>query len=183
MLWLKAEEAGVRRFVICGSCFEYGKSGERFEYIPTTAPLEPTAPYHASKAAATAAALGFAVDKNIELALLRPFHVFGEGEGMGRFWPSLRRAARAGEDFPMSDGTQVRDFVDVGDVAAAFLRYASSEVLEIGQPAVKNIGTGKPMSLAEFATEQWRIFGGTGSLITGAVPMRRNETMRYVPLL
>jgi UDP-glucose 4-epimerase len=182
-LWLKAADAGLKRFVICGSCFEYGKSGERYEFIPTTAPLEPTASYHASKAAATAAAFGLCIDKQIEMAILRPFHVFGEGEGMGRFWPSLRRAALAGEDFPMSEGTQIRDFTDVVDVAAEFLRHASEESLEVAQPLVRNIGRGVPQSLAEFATEQWQKFGGTGALLKGAVPMRRNETMRFVPLL
>src|ERR1019366_8540375 len=51
-LWPQAVNAGVKRFVICGSCFEYGKSGERFELIPADAPLEPTNAYAASKAAA-----------------------------------------------------------------------------------------------------------------------------------
>ena len=57
-------------------------------FIPTDAPLEPTGPYHASKAAATMAALGLAVDRKLSLSVLRPFHVFGEGEEETRFWPA-----------------------------------------------------------------------------------------------
>ncbi len=182
-LWLKAADAGVKRFLICGSCFEYGRSGERYEFIPTTAPLEPTAPYHASKAAATAAAFGLCIDKRVEMAILRPFHVFGEGEAMGRFWPSLRRAALAGENFPMSDGTQIRDFIAVEEVAAEFLRQTGCKQIVPGQPFIKNCGRGIPQTLAEFATEQWQKFGGTGTLIKGIVPMRRNEIMRFVPEL
>ena len=52
-LLLAACEAGVRRFLVCGSCFEYGRSAERFEAIPPSAPLLPIGPYAASKAAAT----------------------------------------------------------------------------------------------------------------------------------
>src|SRR5262249_53414268 len=49
--WQLARRAGVRRFLVCGSCFEYGRSGERYDFIPPDAPLEPTGPYAASKAA------------------------------------------------------------------------------------------------------------------------------------
>jgi len=56
-LWLEALKVGIKRFVICGSCFEYGLSGERYDFIPVDAPLEPTTPYGASKAAATIAAM------------------------------------------------------------------------------------------------------------------------------
>jgi UDP-glucose 4-epimerase len=182
-LWLQAAEAGVRRFLICGSCFEYGKVGEHFEYIPTTAPLEPTAPYHASKAAATMAALGFAVDKNTEVVILRPFHVYGEGEASGRFWPSLRRAAIAGEDFPMSQGLQVRDFINVEDVAADFVKALQRTDIRAGQPVIENLGSGTPKSLREFAREEWRRCGATGKLLLGTLPMRPNEVMRFVPAM
>lgn len=180
-LWQAAERAGCRRFVICGSCFEYGRSGERYDFIPVTAPLEPSGPYHASKAAATMAAIGFAIDRRVTLSVLRPFHVFGEGEADFRFWPSLRRAALAGEDFPMSSGEQVRDFIGVAEVARAIVAELSRGDLEPGQPRIANLGSGRPMRLADFAREQWASFGATGSLRPGEVPVRANEVMRYVP--
>ena len=34
----QARLAGIERFIIAGSCFEYGLSGEYYERIPTTAP-------------------------------------------------------------------------------------------------------------------------------------------------
>ena len=74
-LWRQAVAAGIRRFLIVGSCFEYGRSGERYESIPVTAPLEPTTAYGASKAAATMASLALAVEQKLELVVARPFHV------------------------------------------------------------------------------------------------------------
>lgn len=180
-LWLTAHEAGVRRFVICGSCFEYGRSGERYDFIPVSAPLEPTGAYHSSKAAATMAALGFAVDKKVEVVVARPFHVFGEGEAPERFWPSLRRAALAGEDFPMSEGVQVRDFVAVEGVASQFRDLATTFAVETGKPKILNLGSGKPTTLRAFAEEWWARWGAKGRLLVGQVPMRPNEVLRYVP--
>lgn len=52
--WNAALAGGVRRLVVCGSCFEYGASGNRYQAIPPSAPLEPIGPYHASKAASMA---------------------------------------------------------------------------------------------------------------------------------
>jgi len=179
--WLLAYNHGIKRFVICGSCFEYGTSGERFDQIPIDAPLEPTGPYHASKAAATMAARAFGVDKNAEVIILRPFHVYGEGEAPSRFWPSLRNAAIKGENFPMTSGTQVRDFIHVTEVAKAFSEALFSSDILAGIPLIKNLGTGKPSSVVEFAKQQWELFGAKGNLQPGAIPTRPNEVMRYVP--
>lgn len=182
-LWRTAIDAGIHRMVVCGSCFEYGRSAERHDFIPVTAALEPTGAYHASKAAATMAALGLAVDKSIEVVVARPFHVFGEGEAPPRFWPGLRAAALAGNDFPMTSGEQIRDFVPVESVAADFARLATKFPLQPGRPQVLNLGSGHPMSLRQFAETWWARWGATGRLQVGAVPMRPNEVMRYVPLL
>lgn len=181
MVMLRAAiAAGVKKFVIAGSCFEYGYAGERYEEIPVNAPLEPTASYSGSKAAATVAFHTLAAEEKLEMQFLRIFQVYGEGEAESRFWPSLLKAALAGEDFPMSAGEQVRDFVNVEEVAARFVRALEREVLP-GVPQVHHVGSGHPMSLAEFAKRQWEEFGGTGKLLLGAVPMRQGEVMRFVP--
>ena len=54
-LFEQARLAGIQRFIVAGSCFEYGKSGERYNEIPSDALLEPTNSYGASKAAASIA--------------------------------------------------------------------------------------------------------------------------------
>ena len=179
-LWLAAVEAGIGRFVICGSCFEYGKSGERYEFIPVDAPLEPTGAYHASKAAASMAAIGLAVEKKLSLTILRPFHVFGEGEDPTRFWPALKKAAQDGKDFEMTMGEQVRDFVPVAEVVSTFLEALVSQVTP-GSPVIMNVGSGKPESLSDFAQNWWCSWRAQGSLLKGAVAYRSNEVMRYVP--
>ncbi|RYD86113.1 MAG: NAD(P)-dependent oxidoreductase [Verrucomicrobiaceae bacterium] len=182
-LWQKALAAGVRRFIICGSCFEYGASAERYEFIPTDAPLEPTGPYHSSKAAATMAALGFAAEKNVELIILRPFHVYGDGESEKRFWTSLKKAAENNEDFPMSTGDQIRDFVPVQYVVEKFHWALRRKDLISGKPLIENIGTGEPRSLLQFAEIEWSRMSANGNLLPGLVPHRKNEVMRYVPFI
>jgi nucleoside-diphosphate-sugar epimerase len=180
-LFEKAIKAGVRRFIIAGSCFEYGKSGERYEFIPPDAPLEPTQSYPISKAAASIALTGLARGKKLEMLILRIFQVFGEGEQESRFWPSLQKAARSGEDFPMTAGGQVRDFVPVETVAEIFVAALARTDLRAGEPKIENVGTGKPQTLRAFAEFWWKQWSAKGKLKFGAVPHRPNEVMRYVP--
>ena len=128
-LWKTAIESGVRRLIICGSCFEYGKSGERTDFISTDTPLLPQTPYAASKAAATMLAIAMAALYNVELDVVRPFQVFGEGEAEHRLWPSLKNAALAGDDFPMTPGGQIRDFTPVESIASDTLNLLKQEIV------------------------------------------------------
>jgi nucleoside-diphosphate-sugar epimerase len=181
-LFRKTIDAGVNRFVVAGSCFEYGKSGERYEFIPPDAPLEPTQSYPASKAAASIAFCQLAIDLGLQLSIHRIFQVFGEGEAESRLWPSLRDAARAGRDFEMTPSEQIRDFVPVEEVARQLLA-ACHEEISPGEPLVRNLGTGQPRSLRDFAEEWWARWQAPGKLIFGAKPYRAGEVMRYVPKL
>jgi UDP-glucose 4-epimerase len=182
-LWRAAIQAGIRRFIICGSCFEYGRAAERYERIPPDAPLEPVTAYAAAKAAATALAQGLAARHALELTVVRPFQVYGPGESVRRFWPSLQAAALAGRDFPMTAGEQVRDFVPVALVAEKIADEVTAVPPPAGQPVILHLGTGRGLTVKEFAESEWRRLGAKGRLLPGAIPMRPGEVLRYVPEL
>ena len=174
----QAVEQGVREFIVAGSCFEYGRSAERVGDLDVDSPLEPVLSYPISKAAASVAFLGLAREWNLRLKLLRIFHVYGEGEPADRLWPSLRKAALAGHDFPMSGGEQVRDFIPVEEVARQFVEALDFTGCVPGRPIVGHVATGQPKSLLTFAQHWWRHWGGAGKLLVGAMPYRHNEVMR-----
>lgn len=181
-LWRSAVAAGVKRVILCGSCFEYGRSGERYEFIPVQAPLEPTNPYAASKAAATMAAAALAAESpQTEFLLLRPFHLFGAGQHPENLWPSLRTAALAGNDFETTPGEQVRDFMPVARAAEIFVAALTRPDLKPGSLRVENIGTGQPQTVRAFVTHWWQQWHAAGQIRFGAKPYRPAEVMRFVP--
>lgn len=177
----QARKLGVTRFLVAGSCFEYGRSAERYAFIPVTAPLEPTLSYPTSKAAASIAFHGFALEHQLQLKIYRIFHVYGEGEQANRLWPSLRSAALAGADFPMTPGEQLRDFVDVKQVALSFVQGLDFSDTSPGQPILRHVASGKQQTLLEFARYWWRLWDAKGELQPGLVQYRNNEMMRLVP--
>jgi len=182
-LWTFAIQNGVNRIVNIGSCFEYGAAADRHWLIPVSAAPEPMNAYAASKAAATMALHGVAASHGVRAITLRPCVVFGEGESEYRLWPSLRRAAFAGADFPMTTGEQVRDFVPVEVVAARLCEALTREDLTPGHLLVENVGSGKPQSVREFARYWWGHWGASGKLLFGAVASRPSECLRIAPKL
>lgn len=183
-MFKKACQAGVTKFVIAGSCFEYGISGEKYDYIPTNAPLEPTNDYSTSKAMAYLAFRQMAESNQVGISYNRLFHVYGPGEASNRFWPSLREAAISGKDFDMTFGEQIRDFTHVEDMANKLINECKvlyrSQILSF---KTTNFGSNNIMSIKEFASKYWEKFEAKGRLNLGSIPYRDNEVMRYVPLL
>lgn len=175
-----AKELGVR-ITISGSYAEYGLSGNQYLLIPSWAALEPTFPYAASKAAASVLATSFARSEGIELAYLRIFNAFGIGQYEGNLWPSLRNAATKGEDFALTLGEQIRDFIDVNEVAEWFIHSLTSATINTAQPLVANVGSGRPQSIIDFCRFWWKEWGAPGKLVAGAIPYRQGEVMRFAP--
>ncbi|MDP2227553.1 MAG: NAD-dependent epimerase/dehydratase family protein, partial [Moraxellaceae bacterium] len=148
----------------------------------TDAPLEPTQSYPISKASASVAWTGFGRERHVSVSILRIFQVYGEGEVEGRMWPSLRAAALAGKNYSMTKGEQIRDFIEVGEVAKQFLTELAVPALA-GEQKIRHIGSGHPQSLRDFAEHWWKYWRAKGRLELGQMPYRANEVMRFVPLL
>jgi len=180
----EAVNMGINNFLVAGSCFEYGKTGEEVDFIPTQAELKPTNTYASSKALSSSAFEQFSTLHKVAVTYLRIFHVYGEGEAETRLWPSLEKAALSGDDFPMTKGEQVRDFMEVSEVAKCFLNEAEQLVnskKKESQFLVKNLGSGYPQSILEFSQHWWSKWQAKGKLLVGALPYREGEVMRYVP--
>ena len=175
-----AHQAGVRRFVGAGTCLEYGLEAEAWDRIPPNASLRPTTPYGASKAAGFLMLNAFAIATPIEFFYGRIFTAYGEGQYIDNLWPSLRRSALAGCDFPMTEGEQIRDFIPVEDVVRSLRIGAERSDLKPAQPLVVNIGSGQGQRVVDFARQQWQRLGATGHLMPGAIASRAGQISRFV---
>ena len=102
-----AAEAGVRRFVGIGTCFEYDLTGGM---LSVETPLWPLTPYAGAKAAAFMALSQSLPQQGVEFAWCRLFYLHGEGENPRRLAPYLRVKLRAGEAAELTSGNQIRDY-------------------------------------------------------------------------
>lgn len=170
---LKALE-GVKYdcFVNTGSSEEYG-AGE--VPINEEAMINPVSPYSASKAAAFLFCQMYGRNHGRPIITLRPFTVYGPGQGANMFIPQLIVSALQGKDFKMSEGKQTRDFIYVSDVAEGYLKAAANPKAA-GQAI--NLGTGNECSLREMTGKIMALMQNPIKIKFGALPYRSGEVMR-----
>ncbi|HVB43855.1 MAG TPA: UDP-glucose 4-epimerase GalE [Streptosporangiaceae bacterium] len=158
-------QEGVGRIVFSSTAATYGEP----ESVPIaeTAPPRPTSPYGASKLAVDTALTEYARLHGIGAVSLRYFNVAGShlesaGGRLGErhttethLIPNILAVALRGSgeisifgnDYPTADGTCVRDYLHVSDLAAAHLLALAA--CEPGQHLVYNLGSGTGFSNSE----------------------------------
>ena len=100
------------------------------------------------------------------------FQAYGPGQSQQTFIPAAFQAALAGEDFPMTTGTQKRDWIYAADVAAGFLALLGTPL----PPATTvDIGTGIATSLIEVAHQIYNTVNRGGQPLPGTLPSRPGE--------
>lgn len=165
--------AKVSRVILFGSAGEYGAQQSPLAEDAAALPLDP---YSASKLAATELALVYQRSFSLACTIVRPFMVYGVGEGPRRLLPSLfQQALAGGGEFPCSPGEQLRDFIFVDEVAEGALRLACCPEA-IGQ--VVNLGTGQATTVREVIEVACQLSGGKVSPRFGAMPYRPGEPMQ-----
>jgi UDP-glucose-4-epimerase GalE len=153
---------GVKRFVFSSTCATYGVP----QKVPISEdePQRPINPYGAGKLAVERALADFAAAYGWGYAALRYFNAAGAspdaalGEDHSpetHLIPIVLEVALGkrthvevyGTDYPTPDGTCIRDYVHVDDLAEAHL--LALERLEPGKGLCLNLGTGKGYSVRE----------------------------------
>ena len=181
----KAIDLGVMKFIFFGSCFEYGLSANDYDYIPENARTRPINAYALSKALFSKCLETISYkNPNILFTLFRLFHVYGEGESENRLWPSLKKAAISGNDFEITSGVQVRDFMEVKELCKTIVDYINriAEHVFFGNDNfnIYNLATGHAQSVKEFSEKWWVKLNASGNLKIGTIEHRENDLMRIV---
>jgi len=167
-------EQGGDRAVVAGTCAEYDWS-EGGILDEATSPLMPTTLYGTSKHATQLVSTAYAREAGLELAWGRVFFLYGPGEQPKRMVPSLATALLAGREAPATSGTQVRDFMHVADVAAAFAMLLDSPV----QGPV-NIASGDGIEVRDLIELVANAAGRRDLVRLGALEQREGEPASIV---
>jgi len=151
--------AGVGRMLLSSSAAVYGNPDAA--QVTEDAPMLPVSPYGQTKAACEWMAAAAHQAYGIRYVALRYFNVVGAASreladtGAFNLVPLALQAITAGrpplvfgDDYPTRDGTCIRDYVDVRDVADAHV--AAARLLDSGECAeVYNVGRGEGSTVKE----------------------------------
>jgi UDP-glucose-4-epimerase GalE len=164
--------ASVKHFVFSSTCATYGEPIET--PIVETHPQQPINSYGESKLAIERALPHFERAYGMSWSALRYFNAAGadpDGEIGEDHTPEIHVIPRAieaaaggrglqvfGDDYPTPDGTCLRDYVHVSDLADAHV-LALEAIVETQKSGPYNLGTGHPHSVREVIDTVERITG------------------------
>ncbi|MCW7945179.1 UDP-glucose 4-epimerase [Streptomyces hygroscopicus] len=153
-------QSGVRRIVFSSTAATYGNPEST--PIRESDPTRPVSPYGATKLAIDTSLASCAELHGFGAVSLRYFNVAGAHDGLGeRHEPETHLIASVlavamghgsevslfGTDYPTPDGTCIRDYIHVSDLAAAHL--LALDACEPGRHRIYNLGSGSGHSVAE----------------------------------
>jgi UDP-glucose 4-epimerase len=149
---------GIKNFIFSSTAAVYG-APEHSNPIKEDDPKNPISPYGASKLAAEGEINKFLAIPGNHGTSLRFFNVVGTAapelldNSVENLVPIVINKLKAGlppviygTDYPTPDGTCIRDYVDVRDIAGAHLVAADSRA---ALPLAMNVGTGRGASVRE----------------------------------
>jgi UDP-glucose 4-epimerase len=153
-------DASVGRLVFSSTCAVYGQPDE--VPIREDAPPRPANAYGASKLAVDGMIGDFCTAYGLGAVSLRYFNVAGASAGAGEdhepethLIPNILRTAQGrnpevevfGTDYPTPDGTAIRDYIHIEDLAAAHLLALAATTPATHE--IFNLGTGQGYSVRE----------------------------------
>jgi len=162
--------AGTPRLVFSSTAATYGEP----ETVPITeeAPTRPTNAYGATKLSIDHAITSYAVAHGLAATSLRYFNVAGAYAGLGErhavethLIPLVLQAATGqrdeilvfGTDWPTPDGTAIRDYIHVRDLAEAHVLALATA--QPGSHRIFNLGNGTGFSVREVIACCERVIG------------------------
>lgn len=185
-----SREARVPKFIFSSTAAVYGEP--TVSLVSETHPLQPVNPYGASKMMTERilADVGQASSGELQYVILRYFNVAGArsdlqlGQATPRATHLVKIASEAaigvresmsihGTDYPTPDGTCLRDYLHVEDLAKAHLD-ALSYLNAGGQSDVFNVGYGRPYSVREVIEVMKRVTGQNFKVVEG--PRRAGDS-------
>jgi len=160
----------LKSFIQIGSSDEYGINVAPQNESQRESPISP---YSFAKTTAAHFLQMLYRTEHFPVVVLRPFLVYGPGQGMERFIPQVIKGCIEGRKFPTSEGRQLRDFCFIGDfVGSVFSLIDNTKAF--GE--VINIASGEPIFIKDVVNKIQNIIT-TGSPQFGETAYRAGENM------
>ena len=159
--------ARVAKFIGIGTCFEYELSASKLS-IQTS--LKPLTTYAAAKTSLFIFCSTYLSSRGTDFAWCRLFYLYGEGENEHRLVPYVRGKISKGETAELTEGKQIRDYMDVSKAGDQIAEAALGNMV-----GPVNICSGLATTVREIAERIANEYGRPDLLSFGRKDENKNE--------
>mmetsp|Transcript_23509 Transcript_23509/g.51593 ORF Transcript_23509/g.51593 Transcript_23509/m.51593 type:complete len:362 (-) Transcript_23509:496-1581(-) len=170
--------SSIRRFINVSTDEVYGETSLGKEQgLQESSHLDPTNPYSAAKAGAEMMCKAYMTSYRMPIIITRGNNVYGPHQFPEKLVPKFTLLAARGRELPVhGDGSAVRSYLYVEDVAEAF-----DVVLHKGKIGeVYNIGTERERTVREVAVDIAKQFGQDEAKIVNVKDRAFNDKRYYI---
>lgn len=156
------------------ACFERSTSTAPARFVVARTPGERSAlnAYATSKAAAWEFCRMFALTREWPICGAMIFQAYGPGQPEHTLIPSALGAALAGQDFPMTSGVQLRDWIYLDDVISGLEAVCRAD---LSPGSSVDLGTGRAISVLEVVKRIYVLVGRGGKPLPSRLPQRPGQ--------
>lgn len=163
----------IKKMVVTGTCYEYGLKCGCLKESDETAPVTQ---YGLAKDTLRKYLEFIMPDYNTSFNWVRLFYMYGEGQNGKSLIPQLKNAISSGDKtFNMSGGEQLRDYLDVRDLA----EYICDIALQNDYSGIVNCCSGEPISINRLVEKIKHEMNSDIKLNTGYYPYPDYEPMAF----
>lgn len=116
-----AAEAGIKRFIGIGTCFEYKFSESPLDI---SSPLDPQTLYAKMKVKTFQYLSSYFQECNVNFLWCRLFYLFGENEDKRRLVPVIRKNLVEGKTVELTSGEKVKDYMNIEEAGKIIANLA-----------------------------------------------------------
>lgn len=164
------KDTNYSNFIFIGTSEVYGGNAIKSP-ISEESKFLPASPYSLSKYFAELTLQTFSKINQKNFTILRVFNFFGPKMPQDFFIPQLITKLRNNEDFYMTKGEQIRDYLHIDDLTDALILASSKKAYN----EVFNICSGIGLQIKDIALRFKNIINSSSKINFGAIPYRDNE--------
>lgn len=164
----KLIDAGCRRVVMAGTCFEYDVD---LGFLTETTSLRPRHLYSTCKRAVFDVMSQLTAGPGTSFAWTRLFFLYGPHESRGRLVPAVIDSLLDGQEARVTSGEQIRDFMHVADAAAGIVHVLETDTLT----GAVNVASGRPVRVRKVVKTIAKLLNREKQVAWGAILPRPND--------
>lgn len=156
--------ANIKKVLLVGTSQEYGLNASLGSKISVNSKLKPITNYAISKVQFYKLSKKIFKNTDVKVTYLRIFNAYGEGQSQDSLWGNMQKKSKLNQNVFIKNPNRKLDLINIKSVVNSIDKNLRFQKNKNGEILVKNIGSGKPITIKKFVEKEWKKMKSTGQI-------------------